>query len=136
MPMNTSPPQLGFLITVDQASGSGVGYDGSGNIGCLPSGDLAFSTGGTLFMTAVKDNTTDKLVTIDLSPKAFPQPRCTVVGDIGQFEVNGLVSSLGELYGFTETGRLIRISKTTGTATVLATGGPQVYGAASPTQLN
>ncbi len=88
-------------------------------------------------MTATKDATTDRLITIDLNTSFnFPTPRCTVIGNIGQLGVDGMVSSLGELFAMTHNGKLLKLSKTTGNGTVLSTGGPDVYGAASPTQLN
>jgi hypothetical protein len=132
-----SPPQIGCLVTINQASGSGSGYANDCNIGYVPSGDLAFSTNGTLFLTALHSAATDRLVTLNLSTSNnWPTPIGTVVGDIGVPGVDGLVSSFNELFGFTTKGVLLKISMTSGAGTVLATGGPEVYGAASPTQNN
>jgi hypothetical protein len=66
------------------------------------------------------------LVTLDAATGAG-----TLVGPIGQDNVFGLVSSYGTLFGMTSNGELLIIDPSTGAGTVVSTGGPTVFGAAS-----
>jgi len=100
-----------------------------GSTGFSSSGDLAFAQDGALYMTA-QDTPDDSLVTLD--PATFAG---TFVGNIGQPNVYGLVSSYGTLFGATDGGDLLTINQSTGVGTVSATGGPSVNGMASPPNL-
>jgi hypothetical protein len=110
------------LYTIDPTTGLASEV---GNTGFNPSGDLAFSANGNLYMTAV-DISSDDLVSLDPTTGAG-----TLIGPIGQSEVYGMASSYGTLFGATSGGDLLTINTTTGAGTVIATGGPSVYGFAS-----
>ena len=114
----------GYLDSVDPATGVATLI---GTPSAASSGDLAFLTGGTLYMS-INDGA-DALATVNPTNGVT-----TTVGSIGFTSVYGLVGSFGQLFGFTTAGQLLLINPLTGAGTQIASGGPDVFGAASPPQ--
>ncbi|HUB36537.1 MAG TPA: hypothetical protein VL972_06905 [Solirubrobacteraceae bacterium] len=115
----------GALVTVNPASGAATAV-GAGS-GFSSSGDLAFTSETALYMTATSTALSDNLVSID------PQTGVgKLVGAIGKPSVYGLSASFGALFGQDLGGELLSIDPATGAGTVLATGGPQALGMATP----
>jgi hypothetical protein len=107
----------GQILSVDRFSGEAAVIGTLG--GALrSSGDLAFSSDGTLYGT-VEGDQSDLLIRIDLSTG-----RGTTIGQIGFRSVYGLAfdadgTLLGGVNGGTQPSQLIRISTSTGTGQVI-----------------
>ncbi len=109
------------LYIVNPASGAGTRV--GKNTGFSSSGDLAFSSNGTLYMSAIGD----VLVRLNTSSGVG-----TSIGPIGFSDVYGLGFSFGTLYGETSDSQLITIDPLTGKGTLLADDGLASRGMAVP----
>jgi hypothetical protein len=89
------------------------------------SGDLA-AIGSLLYASASGTGSSDELLVIDPASGS-----ASVVGSIGFQCVYGLASYAKSLFGFTCGGDIVSIDTTTGAGTVVATGGPEYYGASA-----
>ena len=92
-----------------------------GNTGYTSSGDIAFDSGGNLFMSATGG---DRLVSLNVGTGAG-----TLIGNIGFGTVYGLNFSGSTLYGFTLSGATITIDTGSGLGTFFATNGLRANGA-------
>jgi len=110
-----------YLYTIDLNNGSAtsVGYTGFSS-----SGDLAFDTSGTLYMSAWGNTSGDQLVSLDLSSGAG-----TLIGNIGFSNVYGLSFSGTTLYGFTYDKKTLTIDTSTGVGSKLFDNPIRTYGA-------
>jgi hypothetical protein len=91
-----------------------------------PSGDLAWVQ-GTVFGTAAGQGVVnDVLVAFDLATM-----KATIVGSTGFQCVYGLAAHGAALFGFTCIGQVLSLDTKTGRGTLLATPGPNFYGASA-----
>ncbi len=104
----------GALYAIDIASGRSQGVGRFGR-GVVSSGDLCFSSGGVLYMTAPVGGQTgsiDQLVRLDPSSGV-----ASPIGSTGQRRVYGMACAGQNLFGLTEGGAIVRLDPQSGAAT-------------------
>jgi hypothetical protein len=95
--------------------------------GYTSSGDLAIMPGGVMLATATGPRgTSDSLLSIDMATRSV-----TVVGPTGFGSIWGLAARGTSLFGFTAAGQILSLDTATGEGTLLATPGPNFYGAST-----
>ena len=116
----------GGVYRLDPASGAAT-LLGSYGGGLMSSGDLAWTEAGVMATAPSSPRPTDLLVKVDPSTgQAVP------VGDIGSDAVWGLAYQKGQLFGFTNSGQVLVVDKSSGAGKVVGTTGVEFWGAASP----